>query len=68
MTQSNEISKMEVKDKERFYHEVVENEFSSAKDLARALTGGNENTALQKRNNRRNQEKFRINASLGTNK
>lgn len=47
-TDSNEILKMKVKDEERFYHEVVQNEFAFAKDLPRALAGGNENIALEK--------------------
>ena len=47
MTDSNEILNME--DKKRLYHEILQNEFAFAKGLAKALSGGKENRALEKK-------------------
>ena len=46
-TDSNEILNME--DKERLYHEILRNEFAFAKGLAKVLSGGKENIALEKK-------------------
>ena len=46
MTDSNEILNME--DKERLYYEILQNEFAFAKGLAKALSGGTEDIALEK--------------------
>ena len=47
---------MEDKNKERLYHENVQNESAFAK----ALSGGKENMTLEKRNHGRNNQNFRI--------
>ena len=39
---------MEDKNKERLYHENVQNESAFAKRLAKALSGGKENMTLEK--------------------
>ena len=48
MTHLNKILKMEDKDKERIFHEIVQNEFAFAKSVAKALSGGKENIAQEK--------------------
>ena len=50
MADSNEILKMEEKDREALYHEIVRSEIDFAKNLARCLSGGKENISLEKRN------------------
>ena len=42
MADSNEILKMEEKDREVLYHEFVQPEFDFAKNCARCLSGGKE--------------------------
>ena len=50
MADSNEILKMEEKDREALYHEIVRSEIDFAKNLARCLSGGKENIKKKKRN------------------
>ena len=57
MTHSNQILKMEVKNKERLYHDIVQNKFAFAKSLGKTLFGGKENIAVEKEI-RTTQQKF----------
>ena len=57
MTHSNQILKMEVKNKERLYHEIVQNKFAFSKSLGKTFFGGKENIAVEKEI-RTTQQKF----------